>query len=86
MDLPLFEIASELKSSLNRISAIIRSLLALLKKAARDKKPMDQQDLVGIALILETLDVVLSAGKQNLRILLKKIAEIEEEKEIEARR
>lgn len=83
---PVFNIASELESSLARISAIIRSLTALFKKAARDKTMMDSQDLVGITLMLETIDGDLSAGKHNLQILLKKIAEIEDEKEIEARR
>ncbi|MBA7517373.1 hypothetical protein ES705_09426 [subsurface metagenome] len=83
---PIFEIASELESSLGRISAIIRSLVALFKKAARDKASMDSQDLVGVSLMLETIDSDLAIGRKNLESLLKLIAEREEDREIEDRR
>ena len=39
---------------------------------------MDSQDLVGIYLMLETLDGDLTIGKRNLEILLKRIAEASE--------
>jgi len=85
---PVFEIASELESSLGRISAIIRSLTALFKKAVHDKTDMDSQDLVGVSLMLETIDGDLTVGKHNLQILLKRIAVAaeDEEREVEARR
>ena len=72
---PIFEIASVLEASLARISEIIRSLVALFKKAARDKASMDSQDLIGVALMLETVDGDLKIGRKNLEALLKLIAE-----------
>ncbi|MBA7562537.1 hypothetical protein ES708_04189 [subsurface metagenome] len=75
LPVPIFEIASVLEASLARISAIIRSLIALFKKAARDKTDMDSQDLVGVALMLETVDGDLKIGRKNLEALLKLIAE-----------
>ena len=79
---PIFEIASELESSLGRASAVIRTLVCLLRKAAHDNTEMDSQDLLGVSLMLETVDGDLTIGKRKMEILFKRIAETSEMRQV----